>query len=208
MKPGIISALRLGRSIASMIVIAALALYVYDYFRKADRARTMDEAAVIREQTKALQAQAVEVNLKLKNANRAAAALTNEVAGQRADVAREKMQQQIAQALTEGIQLAQAARVAIAESYQTTLQLPSSNAAAGLPDAAQLYADSLQRLEVGRNGVVSLVYNERSGVAGGVIRLIPDAQANGMLNWRCETSSYPDIVSFLPQCRFIRQKAE
>lgn len=208
MKPGVVSVLKTVRSVVAMIVIAALALYVNEYFKKADRQGALDEAALIREQTRALQAQAAELNQRLQSANEEATALKNEVAGQRAEVAQGKVQQQVARALTEGLQLAQAARVAITESYQTTLQWPATNAEAGLPEASQLFADSLRSLRVGASGVISLVFNEKSGVSGGVIRLIPEANATGRVNWRCETASYPDIAAIVPQCRYIRPDGE
>jgi hypothetical protein len=190
------------RSVLAMIVVAALALYVYDYYKRSDRQHARDEAAVIREQTHALQMRAAEMNRRLQQVGEQAQALQAEVASQRAAVEQDRSQQLVAQFLIEGLQVAQSLRVAVAESYQTNLQWPTSNADIGMPPPAQLQGQSLQSASVGDQGVVTLHYDAKTGVVGGMIRLIPQAAPSGV-TWRCETSSYPDIAVLVPQCRFV-----
>ncbi len=205
MQPKLVGALKTGRSIAGLLVIVALSLYVYDFLKKADRETAMDEAAVIREQTRALQAQASEVNQQLQNANAAAIELKSEVATQRAAMEADKTRQIRARYLAEGLQIAQAARVAIAETYQTSLQWPTSNADAGLPAPERMKGDSLQGLQIGGGGVITLTYDEKSGAAGGTIRLLPMAHG-GAVRWDCVTASYADIADVIPQCIYAPGK--
>ena len=93
MQQKLAGALKTGRSIAALLVMIALSLYVYDFLKKADRQSAMDEAAVIREQTHALQAQASEVNQQLQSAHVAAVELKSEVAAQRAAMEADKTHQ-------------------------------------------------------------------------------------------------------------------
>jgi hypothetical protein len=193
--------MKTARSLVAMVVVAALALFVYDFYKRVDRQQASDEAALIREQTKVLQQQAAEVNRQLQQANQEAAALRNEVAGQRRDETERKEQAQIAIYLAEGLQVAALARTAVAEIYQTELKWPSSNREAGLPEPEQLQGKSLQSVRLARAGVIVLTYDGKSGVDRGVIRLVPSARAQGgPIDWRCESSSYENIASMLPQC--------
>lgn len=198
------------RSIAAMIVVAALAVYVYDFYKRIDRQKARDEAALIREQTEVLRHQAEEVNRQLRSANEEAAALRDEVAGQRHDQEVRKQeqgelrkQQLIAGYLAEGLQMAANAKTAIAESYQTNMEFPATNQDVGLPAPTQMRGQSLRSLRLSRNGVISLTYDAKTGVDQGVIRLIPDVRAgDGRMSWRCETPSYANIAMFFPQCAY------
>lgn len=202
MQQRFIGILKTIRSVLAMIVVAVLALYVYDYYKRSDRQHAMDEASVIREQTRTLQLQAAAVNQRLQSVGEQAQALSAEVAGQRAAVEQDRSQQFVVQSLVDGLQVAQALRVAVAESYQTNLQWPTSNADVGMPAPAQLTGQSLQSASIGGKGVVTLKYDAKTGVAGGTIELIPQAAATGV-TWRCATSSYPEIAALVPQCRFV-----
>ena len=97
------------------------------------------------------------------------------------------------------------AKVAIAEAFMTNGVVPNSNTEAGLPVPADLRGQSLRETHVRNGGKIEMVYDRRSGVDGGVIRLIPDlglAMRSGVINWRCETSDYPVIKKFVPACQY------
>lgn len=98
------------------------------------------------------------------------------------------------------------AKVAIAEAFMTNGVAPNSNAEAGLPVAADLRGQSLREMHVRYGGKIEMIYDHQSGVEGGVISLIPDlelAMRSGTINWRCETSDYPDISKFMPSCHYV-----
>ncbi|MDZ4811221.1 MAG: pilin [Pseudomonadota bacterium] len=98
------------------------------------------------------------------------------------------------------------AKVAISEAFMTNGVAPNSNAEAGLPVPADLRGQSLREMHVRYGGKIEMIYDQRSGVDGGVISLIPDlelAMRSGMINWRCETSDYPDISKFMPGCQYV-----
>ena len=98
------------------------------------------------------------------------------------------------------------AKTAVAEALMTNGTAPNSNAEAGLPAAADLHGQSLRETRVGAGGVVELVYDAKTGVDGGIIRLTPDvalAVQSGVINWRCESSDYPEISKFMPGCSYV-----
>jgi hypothetical protein len=97
------------------------------------------------------------------------------------------------------------AKVAIAESMMSNGRMPNSNAEAGLPVSTDLRGRSLTETRVIENGIVELIFDETTGVDGGLIRLVPDAELamrTGIVNWRCETDDYPEIEKVIPACSF------
>ncbi|STX51931.1 fimbrial protein, type IV pilin, PilE [Legionella busanensis] len=86
--------------------------------------------------------------------------------------------------VTEGLNLAAPAKVAVAETYQSTggTTLPADAAAAGYtPPAA---TDNVESIAIA-NGVITIDYTDRAG--GGTLELTPtpDATSPGHLNWTC-----------------------
>ncbi|MBL1321228.1 MAG: DUF2914 domain-containing protein [Methylophaga sp.] len=104
----------------------------------------------------------------------------------------------IAQGFETGVLLKQA----VAYHYAYEGKLPESNddVDLGSPD---IYANgSLQTAAIIENGIIELTYDAKSGVDGGVVRLVPTV-VPGMLNWQCETHDYQTISKYMPQCLFI-----
>jgi type IV pilus assembly protein PilA len=89
--------------------------------------------------------------------------------------------------VSEGMQLADAAKTAVAQYYQTQNAWPTTNAAAGLP--ATISGNYVTSVNVGNNGVIHVTYNAASGAgAGTVIELVPTAN-NGTITWACDTAN-------------------
>src|SRR5258706_2522743 len=60
--------------------------------------------------------------------------------------------------VTEGLSLAGAAKLAVADSYSATGTLPPDNATAGLPAATAIASKYVKSVTVGANGVISILY--------------------------------------------------
>jgi len=183
-----------------MLVVIALAIYVYDFYQRVDSQQAGDEAAVIREQTKVLQQQAAEVKQQLQLANEQAEALRNQVTGERREEADRKEQDQAAAYLAEGLEIAASTKAAVVESYHAMAKWPANNHDAGVPEPGQQRGQSLQSLRLSGAGVISLTFDAKSGVDRGIVRLIPTVHPGGAVSWRCETPSYPDIAAMFLQC--------
>ena len=83
--------------------------------------------------------------------------------------------------VSEGLNLASAAKTGVAEYYNTQSGWPSTNASAGLADTiSSTYVSSVT---VGASGVITVSYNAASG-ASGTVTLSPSA-GSGSVNWAC-----------------------
>lgn len=106
--------------------------------------------------------------------------------------------------VSEGAVLADGVKVAVAEYYGNRNAYPADNAAAGLPDAAQLHGQYAQRVQVD-DGVITVVYGggvANPKISGKVLVYVPQDTGHGSLEWHCNTerTNLPD--KWLPQvCR-------
>lgn len=101
--------------------------------------------------------------------------------------------------VSEGIQLAAAAKTAVSETRQAGTAFPTANLAAGLP--ATIQSQFVTSVVVGNapsNGTITITYNAASGAAG-TITLVPTF-ANGAVTWDCTGGTVAD--NFRPaNCR-------
>ena len=100
--------------------------------------------------------------------------------------------------VSEGLALAGAAKLAVAETYDSTGNMPSSgNASFGLPTAGSIagnYVSSITVSTVGsQGGVITILYKASVGgnpTAGGKdIVLTPDTSNIGAMAWTCDGST-------------------
>ena len=94
--------------------------------------------------------------------------------------------------VTEGLSLASAAKVAVAETYASNGTLPTDNASAGLPAATAITGNSVSSVGVA-NGIITITYNNSLGGSptanGMTITLTPDTTNAGSMEWTCAVSS-------------------
>ena len=92
-------------------------------------------------------------------------------------------------------------KVAVSEYYVSLGKMPRSNAEAGLPEPNEYRGQTLKSVSIAGDGF-DLVFDANSGHDNGRIRLVADlSHANAMgVQWRCETSDYPNIARALPTC--------
>lgn len=108
--------------------------------------------------------------------------------------------------LTDGISGVGLMRIVVGEYYLTHGEMPSSNQAAGLAPPAEFAARSMISATIEAGGVLVLKFDQRSGVAGGLLRLTPQYQdASQRMIWNCTTPSYPGITRWMPLCEFVRE---
>ena len=81
-------------------------------------------------------------------------------------------------------------------------EMPDSNHDVGLPGGHEFKKRAVDRVDVGYDGVITITYNEQSGVDGGTIKLRPDDGPLG-INWECETRSFKAIKTWMPLCRYL-----
>jgi type IV pilus assembly protein PilA len=92
--------------------------------------------------------------------------------------------------VSEGINLAGAAKLGVAETYSSTGRLVGSNASAGVPTAASINGKYVTSVTVGATtpGVIDILYRGEPKVTGGILQLSASTQA-GSVRWDCHALS-------------------
>lgn len=104
--------------------------------------------------------------------------------------------------VSEGLQLVTAAKLAVAESYQSSGTLPADNAAAGLPTANTIVGNYVSSVTVA-NGIITVAFrNVNPTVNAGTIVLTPSTANAGSVTWACASPASAIPNKWLPsQCR-------
>ncbi|HEI6753143.1 TPA: pilin [Legionella pneumophila] len=83
--------------------------------------------------------------------------------------------------VTEGLTLADSAKLAVSETAITNNALPATQAATGYVSPAA--TPNVASIAIGANGVITITYTAAAG--GGTIVMTPTLQANGDVTWTC-----------------------
>ncbi|KTD50153.1 type IV pilus assembly protein PilA [Legionella quinlivanii] len=83
--------------------------------------------------------------------------------------------------VTEGLNLAASAKLAVSETAISNNALPATQAATGYVSPAA--TTNVQSIAIGANGIITVTYTAAAG--GGTIILQPTLQANGDVTWTC-----------------------
>ena len=94
--------------------------------------------------------------------------------------------------VSEGLALAGAAKLAVAETYDSTGSMPNGNASFGLPAAGSIsgnYVSSITVAGTGSSGIITILYKESVGgnpsAGGETVILTPDTSSIGAMGWTC-----------------------
>ncbi len=109
--------------------------------------------------------------------------------------------------VTEGLSLAGASKLAVADSYSSLGVLPLDNTAAGLPLPAAIASKYVKSITVA-NGVISILYGN-TGTLGGspamdtkIVTLTPSVANAGSITWICAIGAATTYYKYMPaECR-------
>ncbi len=90
--------------------------------------------------------------------------------------------------VTEGLNLAGAAKAAVSESFASNGTFPADNAAAGIGLATDIQGKYVSSVTVGANGVITVLFGNQANaanLAGKTLTLTPGVSANGDVGWQC-----------------------
>jgi type IV pilus assembly protein PilA len=96
--------------------------------------------------------------------------------------------------VTEGLALAGAAKLAVAETFQATGTIPATNAAANYVSAA---SQQTSGIAIGAGGVITVTFTvpqingETVIITPNIAGATPAAATDGALNWVCKTAGSP-----------------
>lgn len=101
--------------------------------------------------------------------------------------------------ISEGLNLASAAKTAVAETLSSLGALPTSNASAGLPGPESISGNNVDSVTVGGSGVITINYSGAEAALSDTNVLLTPTDTGGSVRWAC-TSTIDD--RFLPaNCR-------
>ncbi|CDZ77040.1 Pilin [Legionella massiliensis] len=83
--------------------------------------------------------------------------------------------------VTEGLHLAQAAKLSVSERVMATNSLPASQVDTGYTSPNS--TANVQSIVIGAEGVITITYTKLAG--NGTITLVPTVESNGDLSWSC-----------------------
>lgn len=106
--------------------------------------------------------------------------------------------------ISEGIAASSSVKLHITEYYQMNGSFPSSNQEIDLPPSEKFTGQSLIRLQVSDGGIITLNYDEKSGVKNGIIKLIPSIDSVTGIKWKCITPSFKNISLSIPTCEYVK----
>jgi type IV pilus assembly protein PilA len=101
---------------------------------------------------------------------------------------------------SEGINLAGASKLAVAETYSSRGTMPASNASAGLPSGTSITGKYVTSVDVATGGNVNILYSAgEPKLSGNTLTLSPTTHA-GSVQWKCKSANVP--ARYLPsECR-------
>lgn len=103
--------------------------------------------------------------------------------------------------VSEGMNLAGAAKLAVAETLSSTGSFPGTNVAAGIASAASISGNDVTSVTVGNSGRITVLYIATRIPSGGNLVLVP-TNAIGSVTWACNTAATTVLAKYRPaNCR-------
>ena len=102
--------------------------------------------------------------------------------------------------VTEGLNLAGAAKTAVAESFASNQTWPATNTAAGMdPTPANINGKYVTSVGVAAGGVITITYgNQAVRINTNTLTLIPYTSLNNDVSWQCGDHAMPAALTVAP----------
>jgi type IV pilus assembly protein PilA len=91
--------------------------------------------------------------------------------------------------VSEGMNLAGAAKLAVAETFSSKGSFPTSNASAGLPTSTSITGNNVSSVLVGNSGRITITYTNDTNINNATLILIPSSASAGSTTWTCNTGT-------------------
>ena len=102
---------------------------------------------------------------------------------------------------SEGINLAGASKLAVAETYSSKGTLPTTNASAGLPTAASITGTYVESV-TNASGLITIEFNAAEAKLDGKQIALSAVTTTGSVKWKCKPGATPVDTRYLPsECR-------
>jgi len=102
---------------------------------------------------------------------------------------------------SEGFSLADSAKTAVSETYQSKGTWPAGNAAAGLPMASSITGNNVKSVTVA-TGKITVLYSSPNSALGGQTLVLSPTTTGGSVKWSCKNTGSTLNTKYLPSnCR-------
>jgi len=103
--------------------------------------------------------------------------------------------------VSEGMNLASAAKLGVAEYYQSVGTIPETNATAGIAASGSIRGNNVSSVAVGTGGAITITYSNDTNIQDNTLILTPDFTTNaGSITWTCTGGDVEDRYR-PPECR-------
>lgn len=100
--------------------------------------------------------------------------------------------------VSEGLNLSSAAKLGVAEYYQSVGSMPTDNATAGIATSTSITGNNVASVDIA-NGVITVTYTADTNIQDSTMVLTPTTNV-GSISWTCDTGNVLD--RYLPaECR-------
>lgn len=103
--------------------------------------------------------------------------------------------------VSEGMNLAGAAKLAVAETKSSTGKFPSTAASAGLPSAASIKGNDVRSVGISGSGVITITYSSTDAAIHTRVLVLTPTYATGSVTWNCVTNSTVQAKHRPANCR-------
>ena len=97
--------------------------------------------------------------------------------------------------VSEGMGLAGAAKLAVAEHYSSNNSFHTTNASAGLKAAASITGNAVTSVTVGASGKITILYDTKVDSAGDKVIVLTPSDSGGSIKWACNSASGTSVSS-------------
>ena len=95
--------------------------------------------------------------------------------------------------VTEGLNLASAAKAAVSESFGSNGAWPATNVGAGLSTNTDIQGKYVSSITVGAGGIITIAFgnNVNAAIAAQTLQMTPYTSVSGDISWRCGDKAMP-----------------
>ncbi|MGE0385011.1 MAG: pilin [Gammaproteobacteria bacterium] len=104
--------------------------------------------------------------------------------------------------VTEGLNLAAAAKTAVSEFFASKGSIPTSNATAGLAAATSITGNAVKSVAVGNSGKITVTFSDGNSALNSKTLILAPTTASGAVKWSCSATGGTLANKYLPSsCR-------
>jgi type IV pilus assembly protein PilA len=93
--------------------------------------------------------------------------------------------------VSEGLNLASAAKLGVAEYFQSVGSKPDSNAEAGVATSTSIKGNNVASVAIADSGEITITYTEDKNIQDSTVVLVP-TYSTGSIQWACTTGNVLD----------------